>query len=140
MKPTLAATTSRAESDAAESRGLRVSDAYRVVLISTPGAAHGQRLARALVEERLAACGSVVPAVTSVYRWEGAIEEEEEALVVLKTTADRVPPLTERALELHPYEVPEILALPVLGGNPGYLDWLTEETRITLDDGPDATT
>ena len=106
-----------------------MSDAYRVVLISAPGAEAGLQLARALVEERLAACGSVVPAVASVYRWRGAVEEEQEALVVLKTTADRVESLTQRARELHSYEVPEILALPVSGGNPGYLDWLTEETR-----------
>ncbi len=139
MKPTSTATTSRAESDPGEPRELRVSDAHRVVLISTPGAEAGRRLARILVEERLAACGSVIPAVTSVYRWEGAIEEEEEALVVLKTTADRVPPLTERALELHPYEVPEILALPVSSGNPGYLDWLTKETRTAPHDRADAT-
>ena len=107
-----------------------MSDAHRVVLISTSGAEAGVRLARALVEERLAACGSVVPAVTSVYRWRGTVEEELEALVVLKTTADRVEPLTMRARELHSYEVPEILALPVSDGNPGYLDWVTGETRI----------
>ena len=106
-----------------------MSDAHRVVLISTPGAEAGRQLARALVEERLAACGSVVPAVTSVYRWQGAVEEEEEALVVLKTAADRVEALTRRTRELHPYEVPEILALPVAGGNPAYLEWLIEETR-----------
>ena len=106
-----------------------MSDAHRVVLISTPGAEAGRQLARALVEERLAACGSVVPAVTSVYRWQGAVEEEEEALLVLKTAADRVEALTRRTRELHPYEVPEILALPVSGGNPGYLEWVIEETR-----------
>lgn len=117
-----------------------MSDAHRVVLISTPGAEAGRRLARALVEERLAACGSVVPAVTSVYRWRGAIEEEEEALVVLKTTSGRVEPLTRRALELHPYEVPEIVALPVAGGNPRYLAWLSEETRPAPPDGAGAAT
>lgn len=117
-----------------------MSDAHRVVLISTPGAEAGRRLARALVEERLAACGSVVPAVTSVYRWRGVIEEEEEALVVLKTTSGRVEPLTRRALELHPYEVPEIVALPVAGGNPGYLAWLSEETRPAPPDGAGAAT
>ena len=91
----------------------------------------GRRLARALVEERLAACGSVIPAVTSIYRWQGVIEQEPEALVVLKTTADRVQRLTERALELHPYDVPEILALPVAGGNVEYLNWVTAETRAS---------
>ncbi len=116
-----------------------MSDAHRVVLISAPGAEAGRRLARALVEERLAACGSVVPEVTSVYRWRGAVEEEAEALVVLKTATDRVEALTRRARELHPYEVPEILALPVASGDPGYLRWVVEETRATPpddDEGP----
>lgn len=98
-------------------------------MISTPGAEAGRVLARALVEERLAACGSVIPSVVSVYRWQGAIEEEEEALVVLKTPADRVQQLTERALELHSYDVPEILALPVASGNRDYLAWMFSETR-----------
>lgn len=117
-----------------------MSDAHRVVLVSTPGAEAGRRLARVLVQERLAACGSVVPAVTSVYRWQGAIEEEEEALVVLKTAADRVEALTRRTRELHPYEVPEILALPVSDGNPGYLDWVIEETRAASSGQADAQT
>lgn len=115
-----------------------MSDTHRVVLISTPGAEAGRQLARVLVEERLAACGSVVPAVTSVYRWQGAMEEEEEALVVLKTVADRVDALTRRTRELHPYDVPEILALPVSGGNPGYLEWVTEETRAAPSGHADA--
>ncbi len=115
-----------------------MSDAHRVVLISTPGAEAGRQLARALVEERLAACGTVVPAVTSVYRWQGAVEKEEEALVVVKTTADRVEALTRRTRELHPYEVPEILALPVAGGNPGYLEWVVEETRAASSGHADA--
>lgn len=106
-----------------------VSDSHRVVLISTPGAEAGRLLARVLVEERLAACGSVVPAVTSVYRWRGAVVEEEEALVVFKTAADRVEALTRRTRELHPYDIPEILALPVSGGNAAYLEWVTGETR-----------
>ena len=117
-----------------------MSDAHRVVLISTPGAEAGRQLARVLVEERLAACGSVVPSVTSVYRWQGAVEEEEEALVVLKTAADRVEALTRRALELHPYDVPEILALPVNGGNPGYLEWVIDETRAATSGPADAQT
>jgi len=117
-----------------------VSDAHRVVLVSTPGAEAGRELARALVEERLAACGSVVPAVTSVYRWQGAVEEEEEALVVLKTAADRVEALTRRTRELHPYEVPEILALPVAAGNRAYLEWVVEETRAAPSGPADAQT
>ncbi len=117
----------------AEPREPGVSDGHRVVLISAPGARTGLRLARVLVEERLAACGSVVPTATSVFRWRGVVKEEREALVVLKTTADRVEPLARRARGLHPYEVPEILALPVSGGDPGYLDWVRGETRAAPD-------
>ena len=115
-----------------------MSGEYRIVLMSAPGAEVGRQLARVLVEERLAACGSVVPSMTSVYRWQGAVEEEAEALVMLKTTAHRVERLTARARDLHPYEVPEIVALPVAGGNAEYLAWVGEETRDARPEGDDA--
>lgn len=105
------------------------SDAYRTVLMSAPEAETARRITRALVEEGLAACGSVIPGVTSIYRWQGAIEETDEVLVVLKTTEERAQGLTERAVEIHPYEVPEVLCLPVASGHPEYLAWLTTETR-----------
>ncbi len=104
-------------------------DGYYTVLMSAPEAETAKRIVRVLVEEGLAACGSVIPGVTSVYRWQGSIEETEEVLVVLKTTDDRTEGLTERAVELHPYEVPEVLSLRVTSGHPEYLEWLTAETR-----------
>src|SRR6266540_6964844 len=99
-----------------------------VVLVTTPTAERAAEIARALVTERLAACGNVIPALRSIYRWEGKIEDEAEALLVLKTTRARFEALRERILALHPYEVPEVLALPVEAGSAAYLAWIAGET------------
>lgn len=85
------------------------------------------QLGRALVEERLIACLNVVGRVTSVYRWEGEVCEDAEALGILKTTAARRAATEERILELHPYDVPEVLFLDVSSGSTPYLDWISEE-------------
>lgn len=98
----------------------------RVVLVTAPGAEAAEALVRTLVEEGMAACGNVVPGITSIFRWKGAVEREEEALVVLKTTAAVVPRLLARLPTLHPYEVPEVLVLPVLAGHGPYLSWIAE--------------
>ena len=82
-----------------------------------------------LVEERLAACGHTVREIRSIYRWEGAVHDEAEARVALHTRRSLVPAIVARAGELHPYDVPCVLALPVVGGNPAYLQWLAAETR-----------
>ncbi len=84
---------------------------------------------RTLVEERLAACGHVIPAVRSVYRWAGAVQDEPEARVGLHTRRSLVPAVVARTAELHPYDVPCVIALPLVGGNPAYLGWLAAETR-----------
>ena len=81
-------------------------------------------LGRTLVAERLAACVNVLPVMTSVYRWQGRVEEEREQQLVIKTGADRVAALAARLRELHPYEVPEFLVLPVSDGSDAYLRWL----------------
>ena len=86
-------------------------------------------LARALVERRLAACVNMLPGVQSVYRWRDAIEEEGEVTLVIKTTAGRYTELEQAIKALHPYELPEIIALPVGAGLPAYLDWIAQETR-----------
>lgn len=99
-----------------------------VVLVTAPGAEEAARLARTLVEERLAACGNVVPGLRSIYRWEGEVRDEGEALLLLKTTRARFAALRERVLALHPYEVPEVLALPVEAGGERYLAWVGAET------------
>jgi periplasmic divalent cation tolerance protein len=100
-----------------------------VVLVTAPSPDQAAELARALVEERLAACGNVLPAIRSIYRWEGKIHDDAEALLVLKTTRGRFEALRERVIALHPYDVPEVLALPVEAGSAPYLAWLATETR-----------
>ena len=82
--------------------------------------------ARTLVEERLVACGNIVPGVESIYRWEGKVETGEEVLVIFKTTAGNYPALETRVRALHPYEVPEVLAVRVADGLPAYLRWVVE--------------
>lgn len=101
----------------------------RVVLVTVGGEDAGKILARRLVQERLAACGNVIPGLTSVYRWDGEIQEETEALVILKTTEDRMEALRKRVLELHSYEVPEFLSLPVMEGHDPYLRWVAGEVE-----------
>lgn len=100
-----------------------------VVLVTAPTADRAAEIARAVVEERLAACGNVLPGLRSIYRWEGKIEDEAEALLVLKTTRDRFEALRARILALHPYQVPEVIALPVEAGSAPYLAWVLAETR-----------
>jgi periplasmic divalent cation tolerance protein len=91
-----------------------------------------QKIARALVEERLAACVNVVPGVMSVYRWKGAVEQEAELMLVIKTIGERVEPLKARLVELHPYELPEVVVIPIGGGHAPYLAWLEEQVRPLL--------
>lgn len=98
----------------------------RVVLMAAPDAETARQIVRTLVEERIAACGTILPAVTSVYRWRGEVEDAAEALVVFKTTAAGADRLVRRIPELHPYEVPEVLVLPVAAGHRPYLDWVLE--------------
>ena len=100
-----------------------------VVLVTTPTPERAAEIARAVVEERLAACGNVVPGLRSIYRWEGKLQDEGEALLVLKTTRARFEALKERVLALHPYQVPEVIALPVQAGSAPYLAWIAGETR-----------
>jgi len=97
----------------------------RVVLSTAPDAASASTLARALVEEGFAACVNLVPGVRSIYRWKDAVEDAEEVLLVVKTTAAAAPALAERLAALHPYEVPEVLALEPSAGSAPYLAWLT---------------
>ena len=99
----------------------------RVVAFSTVGTAEdAERIARALVEQRLAACVNVVPGVVSVYRWKGGVCRDEERLLVIKTRAARLEALREALVALHPYELPELVALPIEGGHEPYLAWLDD--------------
>ena len=105
-------------------------ESHAVIVLTTLGAqADTAAFARVLVDERLAACVNVLPAMTSIYRWKGATEEEVEHQLVIKTTSDRVEALQARFHELHPYELPEFLVLSVRDGSPAYLAWLGESVR-----------
>ena len=84
---------------------------------------------RTLVEERLAACGHITRPIRSIYRWEGTVHDEAESRVALHTRRALVPGIVARTAELHPYDVPCVIALPLVGGSPGYLDWVAAETR-----------
>ncbi len=98
----------------------------RQVTTTLPDRESANRLGRTLVDERLAACAQVVGPVSSVYRWQGEVETAAEWYCHLKTTALQVAPLMARIHQLHPYETPEIIALPVAEGDPGYLKWIEE--------------
>ena len=100
-----------------------------VVLTTLPADTDGQALAAALVDERLAACVNLLPAMESVYRWEGRVEHETERQLVIKTSRDRVVALWDRVRELHPYEIPEFLVLSIVDGNEAYLRWVGESTK-----------
>ena len=91
-----------------------------------------ERIARALVEERLAACVNIVPGAVSIYRWKGNVEREPELLLVIKTMEDRVEALKARLVELHPYDLPEVVVLPISSGHQPYLDWLAEQVQPPL--------
>ena len=101
---------------------------FLVVFVTVGSAAEGDRLAKALVEERLAACVNRLPSVQSVYRWEGKVEQSAEELLVIKTRKTRFPALEKRVREMHSYAVPEIIALPIVAGSEAYLNWLDEQT------------
>jgi periplasmic divalent cation tolerance protein len=107
--------------------GREVKQDGAVVALTTVGsAADAERIARALVEGRHAACVNVVPGVVSVYRWKGAVERDDEHLLVIKTRVDRAEALREALVALHPYELPELVVLPVEAGHPPYLAWIRD--------------
>jgi len=95
-----------------------------VCYCTCPDAGVAERVADALVSARLAACVNILPGVRSVYRWQGAVERADELLLLIKTTRDQVEPLAALVASLHPYELPEVLAVEVVGGSSGYLDWV----------------
>ena len=103
-------------------------DEYVVVLSTLPAGGDHARFARTLVDERVAACVNILPAMTSVYRWKEGIEAESEHQVVMKTTRAQVPALWNRVRDLHPYEVPEFIVIPIIDGNDAYLRWIGEST------------
>ena len=98
------------------------------VCVTTPSLAEAEAIGRAVVEARLAASVNIVAGVSSLYWWEGAVREADEAMLWMKTRADLVEPLTARIKALHSYACPCVIALPITGGNPAYLAWIDAET------------
>ena len=103
-----------------------------VVLTTLASAEEAVTLVRTLLERRLVACGNILPGVRSLYRWEGKVADEREVVVILKTRRVRLDALELAFGELHPYKVPELLALPVSAGLHKYLEWIDDETSLTL--------
>jgi periplasmic divalent cation tolerance protein len=107
-----------------------VDEEYCEVVVTAADADWLAGFTRTLVEERLAACGHVLAGVRSVYRWNGAVQDEAEARVGLHTRRSLVPAIVARTEELHPYDVPCVIAVPLVGGSPAYLRWIAEQTRL----------
>jgi periplasmic divalent cation tolerance protein len=104
-------------------------DTVLLCYCTCPDAASAQSLAEAVVGEGLAACVSRLPGVRSTYRWKGEVITDSEELLLIKTTEARFPALKERILALHPYELPELIAVPVTHGHAAYLDWVRDPSR-----------
>ena len=105
----------------------------RVLLMTAPTAAIAEDIVSTLVAEDLIACGNITVPVSSIYKWAGVTERAAEVLVIMKTTHAVLAPLTERIAALHPYDVPEILALPVVHGHDPYLGWVRESVATSRD-------
>ena len=102
---------------------------YVIVMTTLPSETDAATFAHTLVELRLAACVNLLPGMESIYRWEGEIEQERERQLVIKTSRERVSALWDRVREMHPYDVPEFIVLPIVDGNDAYLRWVGESTR-----------
>jgi len=100
-----------------------------MIYITTSSREEALRIGRDVVADRLAACANVLPGITSVYRWQGEVQEDVETALILKTRSDLVERLTARVKELHSYDCPCVVALPITDGNPDFLQWIAEETR-----------
>lgn len=99
-----------------------------LVYVTAPSETEAHHLARTVVEERLAACANIIAHITSVYRWKGAVQSDPELVVLFKTTSERAEQLTQRVIELHSYETPCVVALPVVAGAEPFIRWIASET------------
>ncbi len=102
---------------------------YIVVYITTSSVSEAKKIGRKLVEEKLAACSNIVSPISSIYRWQGKICEDKEALIILKSKKKLFKQIEKKVKELHSYDVPEIIAIPVIEGSDSYLSWLRDETK-----------
>ena len=103
--------------------------AYIVLLITTANTEEAQLIAKALLEQRKAACVNIVPAVSSLFWWRGKLDSDQESLLIVKTRAQLLDDIVTLVKEAHSYDVPEIIALPIIGGNQDYLEWIGQEVR-----------
>ena len=101
---------------------------YQIVLTTCPSQEIAEKLAEGLVNEQLAACVSIIPNVTSVYKWKGVVEKAQEIQLILKCRAGQFAAIKDYILAHHPYELPELIAVPLSDGLPAYLDWIKEQT------------
>ena len=101
----------------------------RMVMVTAPDLDTASAVVRVLLEEGLIACGNIVNGIRSIYRWEGKICDDAEVLLILKTVARAIPRLKERVVDLHPYDCPEVLAVPVAEGHEDYLSWVMDQVR-----------
>jgi periplasmic divalent cation tolerance protein len=104
-----------------------------LVLTNVPSQALARDIAQQLVEKRLAACVNIMPVMQSIYRWQGQVEHAEEVALFIKTGSERYAEVEQTIAAMHPYDVPEIIALPITDGLPGYLDWIAQEVRKNID-------
>ena len=102
---------------------------HLLVSITTSSLEEAERIAEALVQERLAACVNIVPAITSIYRWQEEVHRDSEVLLIAKSRPELFEPLAARVRELHSYEVPEIIAVPIVAGSKAYLSWIDEAVK-----------
>ncbi|NTX01442.1 MULTISPECIES: divalent-cation tolerance protein CutA [Myxococcus] len=102
-----------------------------LVLVTAPSADKAAELARTVVEEQLAACGNILPGLRSIYRWEGKVQDDAEALILFKTRAALFDTLRARIIALHPYQVPEVLRVDIADGHAPYLAWILDNTRAS---------
>jgi len=101
----------------------------RLIYVTTAGPEEARAIGRAVVEARLAACANILDPMASLYWWEGAVQEGRETVLILKTRAELADAVTAKIRELHSYSCPCVVALPVAGGNPAFLEWIAAETR-----------
>ncbi|MFW6189076.1 MAG: divalent-cation tolerance protein CutA [Planctomycetota bacterium] len=100
-----------------------------IVMVTCGSSPEAEKLAKQLLADRLVACVNIAGRIRSLFHWEGTVARESESLLLMKTTRERWDALSDRVKELHPYEVPEIIAMPIMVGNPDYLDWVREVTE-----------
>jgi periplasmic divalent cation tolerance protein len=102
---------------------------YTVIFVTTSSPDESEKIGRALVEEKLVACANIVPSIRSIYHWQGKICDDKETLIILKTKKELFEQIEQRVKELHSYEVPEIISMPIIEGSNEYLSWLENETK-----------